>query len=144
MKKIILTSDHAGIELRKALKKHVESKGYNTIDLGPNKIGVSVSYADKGIELAKRVSQNDNEIGIAICGTGLGISCAVNRVKNIRGTRMTTKEDAYFARKHNDANVAVFGARQISIKKAKKIIDEFLLTKFEGGRHIKRIKQLDK
>ena len=144
MKKIVLTSDHAGINLRKELKKFVESKGYKTIDLGPNKLGVSVSYAQKGLELAQRISKNDDEIGIAICGTGIGISFAVNRVKNVRGARIKSIEDATLARQHNNANVAVLGGRQISLKKAKLVIEKFLSTPFESGRHIERIKQLDK
>lgn len=144
MKKIVLTSDHTGIKLRQELKKFVESKGYKTIDLGPTKIGVSDSYSKRGLELANHISKNKDEIGVAICGTGIGISFAVNRIKGIRGARMTSIEDAILAREHNNANVAVLGARQISIKKAKLIIEKFLSTSFEGGRHIERIKYLDK
>ena len=144
MKKILFASDHAGFELKDKLKTYIKEKGYEVKDLGPNNSDISISYAKKGLELAHAISKEKNTIGVAICGTGLGISYAVNRVKHIRGARVTSIEDANLARKHNDANIIVFGARQISFEQAKLFIDEFLNTKFEGGRHQIRIEQLDK
>lgn len=144
MKKIVLGSDHAGFELKDKLKKYVEEKGYEVIDLGPDNSKTPVSYAEKGLAIGHHIAKNKDEIGIAVCGTGLGISYAVNRVKHVRGARVTSIEDAHLSRQHNDANIIVFGARQITLDNAKAMLDEFLLTKFEGGRHKARIDALDK
>ncbi len=141
-KKIILASDHAGFKLKDELRKYVETKGYIVEDLGPNNDEKPVSYAEQGIKLSKKVVAEEG-IGIGICGTGLGISYAVNRVKHARGARVTSVEDAHLARQHNDANVIIFGGRQVEQKKAKEMLNEFLETKFEGGRHQNRIDALD-
>ncbi|TNK87435.1 ribose-5-phosphate isomerase, partial [Mycoplasmopsis pullorum] len=83
------------------------------------------------------------EFGIGICGTGLGISYALNRHKHIRAARITSVEDAHLAKQHNNANVLVFGGRQVTFEQAKDMVDEYLKTQFEGGRHIARIEELD-
>lgn len=144
MKKIVLASDHAGFELKDAMKKYVESKGYETIDLGPFNGEESVSYAEYGLKLGNKVAKDKKLIGIGVCGTGLGISYAINRVKGARGARLTSIEDAHLAKQHNNANVLVFGGRQISPEQAEAMFDEFIATEFEGGRHQARIEQLDK
>ena len=144
MKKIVLASDHGGFELKEKMKDYVKSKGYETIDLGPDNGTDSVSYAEYGLKLGKKIAEDDNYLGIGVCGTGLGISYAINRVKGARGARLTTIEDAHLAKQHNNANALVFGGRQISFQQAKEMFDEFVKTDFEGGRHISRIQQLDK
>ncbi|WP_322900344.1 RpiB/LacA/LacB family sugar-phosphate isomerase [Mycoplasmopsis felis] len=144
-KKIVaFASDHAGFKLKEELKEYIKSKGYEPFDLGPNTDTVSVSYATQGNELANYVNDNKPDFGIAVCGTGLGISYALNRHKHIRAARVVSVEDAHLAKQHNDANVLVFGGRQINIDDAKKIVDEYINTEFEGGRHQSRIEELDK
>ncbi|NQZ66125.1 MAG: RpiB/LacA/LacB family sugar-phosphate isomerase [Mycoplasmatales bacterium] len=142
-KKIILASDHAGFELKDELRKYAEEKGYEIEDLGPKNDEKPVSYAEQGLKLSNKVV-SEGAIGIGICGTGLGISYAVNRVKHARGARVTSIEDAHLSRQHNDANVIIFGGRQVKPSDAKKMLDEFLNTEFEGGRHQSRIDALDK
>ncbi len=139
--KFILASDHGGYQLKNEIKKYLVKKKFIVDDLGCN--GESVSYALYGNKLAKEVNNNKNSIGIGVCGTGLGISFAVNREKGIRGARLTSVEDAKFAKIHNNANVLLFGGRQQSIESVIEMIDVFLLENFEAGRHISRIEELD-
>lgn len=142
-KTIYLSSDHAGFDLKDRIKKYLEKSGFQVVDLGPDNGKESVSYAAYGKKLAQEVLKDNNSYGIGVCGTGLGISYSVNRFKGIRGARVTSVEDARLAKQHNDANVLLFGGRQTTIDEAQKMIDEFLKTKFEGERHIKRIEELD-
>lgn len=144
MKKIILASDHGGFELKEKMKEYVKSRGYEVIDLGTNNETESVSYAEYGLKLGEAIAKDDNALGIGVCGTGLGISYAINRIKGARGARLTSIEDAHLAKEHNNANALVFGGRQISFDQAKDMFDEFVNTEFEGGRHTIRIEQLDK
>ncbi|QGZ97502.1 RpiB/LacA/LacB family sugar-phosphate isomerase [Mycoplasma sp. NEAQ87857] len=145
MKKVIaLASDHAGYQLKNELQEYVRSLGYDTVDLGPSTDKESISYATQGNDLANYITTRHPDFGIGVCGTGLGISYALNRHKGIRAARVVSVEDAHLAKQHNNANVLVFGGRQISFDEAKKIIDEYIKTDFEGGRHIQRIEELDK
>lgn len=141
--KIYLSSDHAGYDLKEQIKSYLEKKGFKVVDLGTTNNKDSVSYADYGKKLAKNVLSDKDSYGIGVCGTGLGISYSVNRFKGIRGARITSVEDAHLAKEHNNANILLFGGRQIEISKAEKMIDEFFATKYEGGRHQKRIESLD-
>ncbi|MBN4083211.1 RpiB/LacA/LacB family sugar-phosphate isomerase [Mycoplasma sp. CSL10137] len=143
-KVVALASDHAGFELKEELKKYVRSLGYDTVDLGPDNGVNKVSYATQGNELAEYINSRKPDFGIGVCGTGLGISYALNRHKHIRAARITSVEDAHLAKQHNNANVLVFGGRQLKTEDAIKMIDEYLKTDFEGGRHIERIEELDK
>lgn len=142
--KIYLSSDHAGYDLKNNIKNYLKKNNYEVIDLGTDNNIDSVSYADYGKKLAENVLQNNNSYGIGVCGTGLGISFAVNRFKGIRGARITSIEDAKLAREHNNANILLFGGRQITAEQAEKMIEEFFKNKFEGGRHKNRIDSLDK
>ncbi|UUM19986.1 MULTISPECIES: RpiB/LacA/LacB family sugar-phosphate isomerase [unclassified Mycoplasma] len=144
MKKVVaFASDHAGFKLKQELIEYLKSLGYEIVDLGPKTDQNPVSYATQGKELAEYIDNKKPDFGIGICGTGLGISYALNRHKHIRAARVTSVEDAKLAKLHNNANVLVFGGRQISTKKAQKIIDEFIATEYEGGRHQQRIDELD-
>ena len=143
MKKLYLASDHAGFELKDKIKKYAESKGYEISDLGPFNGEDSVSYAQYGLKLGKAISKDKDSIGIGICGTGLGISYAINRVKGARGARVTSIEDAHLAKEHNNANALTFGARQITFEQAKEMFDEWEKTEYAAGRHEKRINELD-
>lgn len=140
--KFILASDHGGYNLKKQIKEYLELKKFDVDDLGCN--GESSSYAEYGKKLAEKVIKKKNSLGIGVCGTGLGISFAVNRVKGIRGARITSIEDAKLAKIHNNANILLFGGRQESIVEVIKMIDTFIENTFEGGRHIERINELDK
>lgn len=145
MKKIIIASDHGGFELKEELKKYFELKGYQFKDLGPDNGEKSISYAKQGLKLAKEVAKKPEDyLGIAICGTGIGISMAVNRIKEVRGARITSIADAKMAKKHNNANVLVFGGRITTTKKAVDMFNAFIREDFEGGRHIPRICDMDK
>jgi len=142
MKKIYLASDHGGFELKEKFKNYLENNDYEVIDLGPYNDNESVSYAEYGKKLAKEIIKN-NGLGIGICGTGLGISYALNRFKGIRAARVTTIDDGKMAKIHNNANVLVFGGRIIKPTKAFKIFEAWEENEYEGGRHQKRIDELD-
>ena len=142
--KVYLSSDHAGFDLKEELKKFILENGCQVFDLGCDSSEKSCSYAVQGKMLANKILKDEKSIGVAICGTGLGMSYSVNRFKGIRGARVTSSEDAIMARKHNDANIIIFGSRQISKKEAIKLFTDFAYTEFEGGRHISRIEELDK
>ncbi|MGL5205251.1 MAG: RpiB/LacA/LacB family sugar-phosphate isomerase [Metamycoplasmataceae bacterium] len=141
--KFILSSDHGGYELKSKINDYLLSKNFEVEDLGCNCEDESVSYASYGKKLAMEVLKKEDTIGIGICGTGIGISIAVNRFKGIRGARITSIEDAKFAKIHNNANILLFGGRQLSIDQVVEMIKTFVENEFEGGRHISRIKELD-
>lgn len=144
MKKVVaFASDHAGFELKEGLKNYIESLGYEAVDLGPSTDKFPVSYAIQGHELANYVNLHEPVFSIGVCGTGLGISYALNRHEHIRAARVTSVEDAHLAKQHNNANVLVFGGRQISLDDAKKMVDEYIKTQYEGGRHQQRIDDID-
>ena len=139
-----LSSDHAGYDLKEEIKNYLLSLGFEVVDLGPSTANVAVSYSEFGRSLAEVVSVNKDSYGIGVCGTGLGMTYAVNRFKGIRGARVTSVEDAKLAKQHNDANILTFGGRQLSFEMVKQMIDTFLATDYEGGRHQERINDLDK
>ncbi|MFV8401080.1 RpiB/LacA/LacB family sugar-phosphate isomerase [Mycoplasma sp. 005V] len=142
-KVVALASDHAGFKLKDELATYLKEKGFDVVDLGPSTDANSVSYALMGKELANYVDEAKPTFGIGVCGTGLGISYALNRHKHIRAARVTSVEDAHLAKQHNNANVLVFGGRQVTFEEAKAMVDEYLKTEYEGGRHQIRIDQLD-
>ena len=141
--KFYISSDHGGFVLKEKIKAFLKEKNIETTDLGAYTDEKPSSYAKQGHLLAQKVLKEKNVFGIGICGTGLGISYALNRHKGIRAARSVTKEDAYLARLHNNANIIVFGGRQISIEQAKEMIETFMKTKYEGGRHQERIDAID-
>lgn len=142
MKKFYLASDHAGFKLKEELKDHLAKQGYETVDLGPETDEKPVSYALQGFKLGKAVAKDKGSYGVAVCGTGIGISIAVNKIDGIRGARITSVQDAHMTKQHNDANIIAFAGRQTSTDQAFEMIDEFNSTEFEGGRHLERVKQL--
>ena len=136
-----IASDHRGYHLKQKLTNYLEKKGYNIIDFGTDS-KESVDYPDYGFKLCDAINNNDIQYGIAICGTGIGICIACNKVKNIRCAKVDNYKEAILARKHNDANVIAFSA-ETSLMEAKDIIDEFLITNFENDeRHIRRIQKI--
>ena len=141
MKKIVIASDHAGYDLKENIKTYLESNNFNIKDLGPFNED-SVDYPDYGNMLGKFILENKNSIGIAICGSGIGISIALNRMLGIRAALCSNEEIAKLSRNHNDANVLVLAGRFMNLKKSSSIIDIFLKESFEGGRHERRVNKL--
>ena len=140
MKNIYIASDHAGYNLKESIKEKY-SKKYNLFDLGPEKSSKKVNYPDYAHKLSKKINNKQN-IGILVCGSGMGMSMSANKHKNIRAALCYSVKNAKLSRLHNDANVITLGERLISKKLAFKCINAFLNTKFEGGRHLKRIKKI--
>ena len=140
---ILVSNDHAGVELKNAVKDLLESKGYVVENLGENS-GESVDYPDIIHPLAKKISQNREQKGIIMCGTGNGVSMVANKYEGVRAGLCWSKEIATLIRKHNDANVLSLPARFLSIKEALEIVEVFLETDFEGGRHERRVNKINK
>ena len=140
MKNIYIASDHAGFNLKESIKKKY-SKKYKLFDLGPEKSSKSVNYPDYAHKLSKKINKKQN-IGILVCGSGMGMSMSANKHKNIRAALCYSVKNAKLSRLHNDANVITLGERLISKNLAFKCINAFLNTKFEGGRHLKRVKKI--
>ena len=140
-KTLVLASDHAGYDLKENIKTYLESNNFNIKDLGPFNED-SVDYPDYGNMLGKFILENKNSIGIAICGSGIGISIALNRMLGIRAALCSNEEIAKLSRNHNDANVLVLAGRFMNLKKSSSIIDIFLKEAFEGGRHERRVNKL--
>ena len=139
--RIALAADHAGYELKDALIAWLREAGHETIDLGTNG-PESVDYPDFGARLARAIERAEAERGIAVCGSGIGISIAVNRNPACRCARVDDPLSAQLAREHNDANVLAFSGRLIGPDMAKACILAFLDTDFTGGRHQRRIDML--
>jgi ribose 5-phosphate isomerase B len=139
--RIAIASDHAALELKLILVAHLEAAGHEVSDLGPFDSN-SVDYPDYGYKLAQTIADGVAERGVALCGTGLGISIAVNRNPACRCAVVSEQLSAYFARDHNDANVIAMGARMIGIEQAKACLDTFLATPFSGDRHVRRVNKL--
>lgn len=138
---IILASDHAGYELKEGIKKFFNEENIITIDVGTYS-KEPVDYPDFAKKGCVKVLEDPRNVGIFICGTGLGMSIAANRNPKIRATLCQDIAFATYARSHNDANVLILPGRYMKLKKAIKIIKVFLTTEFEGGRHQRRIKKL--
>ena len=136
-KKVYIASDHAGFEMKSKLCDYFET----LIDLGTNS-NESVDYPDFAYKLTTKVSQNNDSVGILICGTGVGMSIAANREKGIRAGLVNSAEIAGLIRQHNNANVLVLPGRFMQDEEAKKCIKIFLETEFEAGRHQQRIDKL--
>jgi ribose 5-phosphate isomerase B len=140
---ILISNDHAGVELKNAVNNFLKNNGYVVENLGDNS-GKSVDYPDIIHPLAKEISNNKNKKGIIMCGTGNGVSMVANKYKGVRAGLCWSKEIAELIRKHNDANILSLPARFISIKEALEIVEVFLKTDFEGGRHERRVNKIDK
>ncbi len=141
-KKIAIASDHAGCELKNYLRDSLSDQGYVLYDYGTDTPLKSVDYPDEAYLLAKALKEKKADIGILVCGTGIGMSIAVNRYAHIRGALVHSVEYAKLARQHNDANVLVLGGRFLEKKEALELVNTFLTTDFEGGRHADRVCKL--
>ena len=141
MKTLVLAADHNGVELKKILYEHLKSNGYRCIDLGPDEDN-SVDYTDYAYQLGSIVDKKDADFGILICGTGVGMSIAVNRFKNVRGSLVHNLETAPLTREHNDSNVICLGSWITTKKQSLQIVDAWLSTPFGEGRHVKRVEKI--
>ena len=139
--RIALSADHAGVDLKDALKAWLGEAGHDLLDLGTHG-GASVDYPDYGARLARALADGAATHGIAVCGSGIGIAIAANRNPACRCAQVSEPVSAAFARSHNDANAIALGARLIGIEMAKACVTAFLTTEFEGGRHQRRVDML--
>lgn len=138
---IYIGSDHGGFQLKEQIQEHLKAKGEAVMDLGAfdeNK----VDYPDIAREVAEKVIENKGSAGVLVCGTGIGVAIAANKVKGIRAANVHDVTEARYSRLHNDANVVTLGQRTIGVETAKDIVDTFLATSFEGGRHTARVDKI--
>ena len=142
MMKIAIASDHGGVDLKEIISNFLKNKNFEVVDLGTSDT-TSVDYPIFADKLADNILKKESDLGILVCGTGVGISIRANRHKGIRAALLYDDEVAVMAKKHNNANVIVFGGRTMNSNDVLKRIDIFLNTEFEGGRHQKRIDLLD-
>ena len=141
MKKIFISSDHAGYNLKEQIKKRFKRK-FLFDDLGTDNSKISVNYPDYAHKLCKKVGSNKKNMGILVCGSGMGMSMAANRHKKIRAAVCYSIKNTKLSRLHNNANIITLGSRLTKKNIAFKCIDVFMNTKFEGGRHKKRVKKI--
>jgi ribose 5-phosphate isomerase B len=139
--RIVLTADHAGVDLKDELVAWLQEQGHDILDLGTSG-QESVDYPRFGALLADALADDRAERGITICGSGIGVAIAANRNPSCRCAQVAEPLSAVLARKHNDANAIALGARLIGVEMAKACVTAFLATQFEGGRHQRRVDQL--
>jgi ribose 5-phosphate isomerase B len=139
--RLAFASDHAAVGMKAALVAYARTLGHDTTDLGPDS-EASVDYPDYGYALAEAVAEGRADRGIALCGSGIGISIAVNRHPDLRCALVSEPLSARLAREHNDANAIAMGARLIGIEQAKACLEAFLSTEFGGARHQRRVDKL--
>lgn len=139
--KIVIASDHAGVDYKARLLSYLEYNGFIVYDFG-TETEESVDYPDYAHKVAKEVSEGKVDLGILLCGSGNGINMTANKHQEIRSALCWNKEIAFLARLHNDANILTMPARFISYEQAQEITNIFLTTEFEGGRHQKRVNKI--
>lgn len=139
--KIAIGSDHAGFEAKEKAKSELAALGVEVVDKGANNLE-SVDYPDFGAAVARAVASGEVERGVLVCGSGIGISIAANKVPGARAALCWNEETARLAREHNDANVLCFGSRFIEPEQAARMVRIFLETEFAGGRHTQRVEKL--
>jgi ribose 5-phosphate isomerase B len=139
--KIVIGSDHAGFELKDQLLSWLRAEGHEVIDVGTD-TDTSCDYPVFGAAVGRAVVSGQADRGVAVCGSGLGICMAANKVAGVRGAVLRTAEDAELSRRHNDANVACFGGRVTAVAEAEHALGVFLTTNFDGGRHERRVELL--
>ena len=140
-KKICIASDHAGFKLKEIIKNFLISKNISIIDLGPNNEN-SVDYPDFAKKVSNRLKYKKSEIGILVCGSGTGMAISANKTKGIRAAVCYNLKSTRLSRLHNNANIIAVGSRLTKKNIALKLVSIFLKTKFEGGRHLKRVKKI--
>ena len=141
MKTIFISSDHAGFKLKEIIKNYLTIKKIKFMDLGPFDDS-RVDYPDYAHKVARKVKVNKSNVGILVCGSGTGMNIVANKHKNVRAAQCFNLKSTKLSRLHNDANIITLGSRLITKKNALKFISVFLNTKFDGGRHLKRVKKI--
>ena len=136
--KIALGCDHGGLEHKNAILEHLKERGFEVQDFGIYE-QVSVDYPEIALKVAKSVAKGENELGILVCGTGIGMSLAANKVKGIRAAACSEHFSAKYTRLHNNSNIICLGGRVIGVGTALELVDLFVDTEFEGGRHQRRV-----
>ena len=139
--KIAIGNDHAAVEMKLAIKAHLAERGIEVLDMGCH-TSESCDYPEYGEKVGRAVASKEVDLGIAICGTGVGISIAANKVKGVRACVCSEPCTARLSKLHNNSNVLAFGARIVGIEMAKMITDAWLDTEYEGGRHQRRVDML--
>jgi ribose 5-phosphate isomerase B len=136
--KIAIGNDHVALEMKQEIKEYLESLGHIVIDFGTH-TPIRTDYPIYGEAVARSVVANETDCGILICGTGVGISLAANKVKGIRAVVCSEPYSARLSKQHNNTNILAFGARVVGVELAKMIIEQWLAAEFEGGRHAERV-----
>jgi ribose 5-phosphate isomerase B len=140
-KKICISSDHAGFKLKESIKDFLINKNISIIDLGPINED-SVDYPDYAKKVSNRVKSKKSDIGILVCGSGTGMAISANKIKGIRAAVCHNLKSTRLSRQHNDANIIAIGSRLTKKNTALQLVSVFLGTKFEGGRHLRRVKKI--
>ncbi|MBQ0083672.1 MAG: ribose 5-phosphate isomerase B [Clostridiales bacterium] len=138
---IAVGCDHGGLRHKNAIIEHLRRRGFGVMDFGTNTTD-SVDYPDIALPVSKSVASGQNDLGILICGTGIGMSLTANKVKGIRAAACSEHFSAKYTRKHNDSNILCLGGRVVGIGTAIELVDLFVDTKFEGGRHQRRVDKI--
>ncbi len=142
MTRIAIGSDHAGFGLKTDLAAHLQALGHELVDLGAHNTD-RVDYPDYGAAVGRAVASGEAELGVCVCGSGIGIAMAANKIAGVRAATVNDVTSAHLTREHNNANVVCFGERLIGPEVAKEALDAFLGATFEGGRHTGRVAKLD-
>ena len=140
-KTVCIASDHAGYRLKEDIKNHLIDKKISIFDIGPFNEN-SVDYPDFAKKLAKRIKSKKSDIGILVCGSGTGMAISANKIKTIRAAVCYNLKSTRLSRQHNNANIIALGSRLTKKKLSLKLVDAFLQTDFEGGRHLRRVKKI--
>ena len=140
-KKICIAADHAGFNLKEQIKDYLINKSVSIFDLGPYQ-NKSVDYPDYAKKLAKRIKYKKSDIGILVCGSGTGMAISANKIKGIRAAVCYNSISTRLSRQHNNANIIALGSRLTKKSLSLKLVEIFLKTKFEGGRHLRRVKKI--
>ena len=139
--KLAIGNDHVAIELKKAIKQHLEDKGIEVVDVGTNS-PERFNYPISGYKVGKMVANGEVDGGVLICGTGVGISLAANKVHGVRACVCSEPYSAQLSKQHNNTNIIAFGARVVGVELAKMIVDAWLNARYEGGRHQVRVEMI--
>jgi ribose 5-phosphate isomerase B len=140
-KKICIASDHAGFNLKENIKDYLINKNVSIIDLGPNE-KKSVDYPDYAKKIGNRIKTKKSDVGILVCGSGTGMAISANKIKTIRAAVCYNVKSTRLSRQHNNANIIALGSRLTKKNLSLKLVEIFLKTKFEGGRHLKRVNKI--
>ena len=140
-KTVCIASDHAGYKLKEAIKNYLIDRNVSVFDIGPYN-NQSVDYPDYAKKLGKRIKLKKSDVGILVCGSGTGMAISANKIKTIRAAVCYNLKSTRLSRLHNNANIIALGSRLTKQKLSLKLVENFLKTKFEGGRHLRRIKKI--